>query len=87
MVRFLAVGLALVAIGSATAAPPKADAEKSAANRDKVICKQFPTTGSLVETYRSCKTKSEWDRERENLRTLSVSDSCRLRANGGSCGF
>lgn len=60
-------------------------AEKAADRREQVICKRFVETGSLVRGYRTCKTKWEWERERENVRQLSVSDSCRLRANGGEC--
>ena len=86
MVRLLVIGVASVALGTAQAQIPQGrSVERSAEKLDKVLCKQFPTTGSLVETYRTCKTKREWDRERDNLRTLTVMDSCRARANGGSC--
>ncbi|MHC9417496.1 hypothetical protein ACYZX9_02715 [Sphingomonas citri] len=62
-----------------------ADAPERAADaRDKMICKRFVRTGSLVAGYRTCKTKWEWERERENLRQQSISDSCRDRANGGA---
>jgi hypothetical protein len=59
--------------------------EKASDSHDKLICKRFTETGSLVKSYRSCKTKGEWERERDNIRQLSVADSCRLRAEGGAC--
>ena len=86
MVRLFIIGVASAAIGAAPAATPKqSNVERSAENLDKVICKQFAKTGSLVESYRTCKTKREWDRERDNVRALSVSDGCQARAEGGYC--
>jgi hypothetical protein len=46
-------------------------------SRDRIICRRFLRTGSLVDSYRTCKTRAEWDREHENLQQLSVSNSCR----------
>jgi len=83
MIAFLALSLSTAT--AAQAGPrPAADAPEAAAGaRDKIVCKRFLKTGSLVDGYRTCKTKWEWERERENVRQLSVSDSCRDRANGG----
>ena len=53
-------------------------------SRDRVVCRRFLRTGSLVDSYRTCKTNREWQREHENLQRLSATDSCRDRANGGS---
>jgi hypothetical protein len=81
-----AFALALAAASAAPAAPGQKDAPEGAAGaRDKIVCKRFLKTGSLVDGYRTCKTKWEWERERENLRQLNVSDSCQNRANGGGC--
>jgi hypothetical protein len=52
---------------------------------DRVICKRFAKTGSLVASYKDCKTKREWQREREARQQLSVVDSCAARGNGGAC--
>jgi hypothetical protein len=62
--------------------PPKPKTEK-------VICKTFPKTGSLISTYKACKPAREWEREREALtQGAGVSDACRDRANGGgACGL
>jgi hypothetical protein len=78
---------ALAAAGSAAYAMPSGgDASAKADQRDRVICRRFIRTGSLVDGYRTCKTRAEWDREHENLQHFSVSDSCRLRGNGaGGC--
>jgi len=81
---FMAATLALAPM--AAAAAPKMDAPEAASGaRDKIVCKRFLKTGSLVDGYRTCKTKWEWERERENVRDLSVSDSCRNRGTGGAC--
>lgn len=63
-----------------------ADAPERAADAmGRLVCKRFIRTGSLVSGYKECKSKREWEKERENLRQLNVSDSCRSRAEGGGC--
>jgi hypothetical protein len=86
MFRSLAFASMLLITASAVAAPKTDAAEKAADDRDKVICKRFLETGSLVRGYKTCKTKWEWERERENLRSVNVSDSCANRGSGGPCG-
>ena len=76
---------ALAAAGPASAGPP-ARSSNAADPAEKMICKRFVRTGSLVDGYKTCKTKREWDREHENLQHLDLVDSCRLRGQGGSCG-
>ena len=80
------VSAAMIAATSPVlAAPPSADSpERAADDGDKVICKRFIKTGTLAGRYRTCKTKAEWERERDNIRQLNVSDSCRDRGNGGA---
>jgi hypothetical protein len=60
--------------GTATGASAKA-----ADPRSHIVCRRFVRTGSLVDGYRICKTRGEWDREQENVRQFSVSDSCSTR--------
>ena len=80
------LGAALLVATAAQAAPPRADApEKAADARDKIVCKRFAKTGSLVDGYRTCKTKWEWERERENIRQFNVVNSCRSSGSGVSC--
>ena len=64
--------------------PRPSRTETAAAPADKIICRRFQRTGSLADSYKTCKTKHEWDRERENVRQFSVTDSCRDRGNGGA---
>ncbi|MEG3177198.1 hypothetical protein U1872_13225 [Sphingomonas sp. RB3P16] len=65
---------------------PASAAKPSALSPDKVICKQAVVTGSLINTSKICKTRREWDEQRENVRTLlSGSASCRNLGNSGSC--
>jgi hypothetical protein len=61
-------------------------AKQSANDPDKVICRRFAVTGSLVSSYKTCKTRREWDSEHAALRaTGPASDSCRNSGNGGPC--
>ena len=57
--------------------------EKAAGNPDKVVCKRFVRIGSLADSYRTCKTKREWERERENARTVNWTNPCNTQS--GSC--
>lgn len=77
----------LVAQAPATQGARASDATEHAADpQDKVICKRFEETGSLVGNYRVCKTKREWERGRDNIRAGGPGvDSCGARANGGPC--
>jgi hypothetical protein len=78
--------LALACAPAVEAAPRRAvdAAEKAAGNPDKVVCKRFTQVGSLVASYRTCKTKREWERERDNLRTQNYSTPCRS-AESATC--
>ena len=79
--------LALAAIGAAATAAhavPSGDGVSAKADqRDRIICRRFVRTGSLVDGYRTCKTRAEWDREHENLQHLEVANSCRMES--GNC--
>lgn len=74
-------------VAAAPAAPaPSATPTASADARNKIVCKRFLETGSLVKSYKTCKTNAEWQQERANIRqNLDVSNSCRALANGGAC--
>jgi hypothetical protein len=76
-------GLSLIAVGPAFAADSRKPSTVATPS-DKMICKRFLRIGSLVDGYRTCKTKHEWDREHDNVQKLQVVDSCRDRANGGA---
>ena len=68
------------AASAAYAAPVVSGTSAKAADpRSQIICRRFVRTGSLVDGYRVCKTRGEWDREQENVRQFSVSDSCSTR--------
>ena len=74
---------AAFSIVTAAQAAEQAKQSTASAPGDKIICKRFTRIGTLAGTYRTCKTKKEWDREHQNIRQLEVTDSCRDRANGG----
>jgi hypothetical protein len=74
----LLLTLLVAAPGQVPDKPSKREvAERSADPADKVICKRFQRIGTLVGTERVCKTKRDWDRER---------DALRQQGNGGACG-
>lgn len=78
--------LIIASLASAAAAElPRREVENSADPRDKVICKRYVETGSLVRSYRTCRTKADWDRQRDIARQTSNQNSCSLLAEGGSC--
>jgi hypothetical protein len=74
---------ALVAGGAVAA--PRSDVERPSDSGDKVICKRFAKTGSLVDNYRTCKTRAQWIRDREDLRQRMAAESCTNRGNGDGC--
>lgn len=86
MNRFVTLTIACVlgASAAAVAAPQPADApEQPADPNEKIVCKTFTRIGTLASRYRTCKTKGEWQRERDNLRQVNIIDSCRSRGSGG----
>jgi hypothetical protein len=57
----------------ADAGSPRA---RSANPQDKMICRSFPAIGSLVSRNRVCKTKAEWQKDRDLLRERVGVNSC-----------
>jgi len=83
--RLLILASALVFATAAAAKPAPVDApERAAGPADKIVCKRFTRTGTLSGSYRTCKTKREWERERDNVRQLNPTASCRSSV-GGTC--
>jgi hypothetical protein len=89
MKAIVALALACVVAGATAAqsAPREADTPQRAADPgNKIVCKTFTRIGSLADRYRTCKTTSEWQRERDNLRELDKAYSCRqLDAKAEPC--
>jgi hypothetical protein len=87
MHRFVALAVAglLTASAAAESAPRPGDPpEQPADPNEKVVCKTFTRIGTLASRYRTCKTKGEWQRERDNLRQVNITDSCSTRGQMGS---
>ena len=85
MKHIVAIALVSLAATSAHALPSEGRASaEGEASRDRVTCRRFLRTGSLVDSYRTCKTNREWQREHENIQHLSVSDSCGMRGENAS---
>lgn len=86
MMGSFGIVLALAAAAASQGAPPKDAAERSADPLDKVICKRFTETGSLVKGKRVCKTKREWENERDAaVRSMTTGGACGNAGNGGIC--
>jgi hypothetical protein len=87
MIRLMAVVLlatatAAIAAQPNTAAPDPANKPEQAGDKgDRMICKRLPVTGSLVSSYRSCKTKREWENVRDNRTTMNAINTCGLAGN------
>ena len=82
--------VSLIALAAAAADVPAAvPPDPHHPRTEKVICKTFQKTGSLVQRYKACKSAKDWAREHDQVReNNSLSDSCRDRANGGGgCAF
>lgn len=73
MHRFTVLALLLAVAAPAAQAKTKDAPEKAVDAADKVICKRFTKTGSLVDSERVCKTKAEWQRDRDELRSINQS--------------
>jgi hypothetical protein len=85
---FLFILLVAVApVQSPTGARAADQGERSAEDRSRVICKKFPETGSLVKTYRVCKTKAEWELGRDRVREGMSNNPASCRSAGGACGL
>lgn len=71
--------LAAPQAAQATAAPKISEA-------DKIICKRSIETGSLVRGVRTCKTKRDWERDRDIAKSnLTVGNGCRELNGTGGC--
>ena len=65
--------------------PNRRPIQEAAGPGDEIICRRFLRTGTLADYYRVCKSRSEWERERRNIRQgINQVDACRDRANGGA---
>jgi hypothetical protein len=79
VVTFALAGLLAGATAAQSTPRQGVDAPETAAgNPDKIVCKRFVKVGSLVDGYRTCKTKKEWERERAEHQDLSRAYSCRV---------
>jgi hypothetical protein len=84
MVRLIAAVAVFTLSSGAAAAQTRKDTDK-VSDAAKPICKRFLETGSLVKGYRVCKTKAEWDRERDNIRNNANTSSACSSGESGRC--
>lgn len=78
MVVALAIGspvCAAPAIGQASKPDPKPNVTPAKKDADKIVCRTFPVTGSLVQTKRLCAPQHDWD----------LAYQLRRESTGGSC--
>ena len=91
MSRMIAAATLVMALSVAVPAgaeKPRRDApEKASDSGDKMVCKKFADTGSLVSTHRVCKTKTEWQRDRDAVRQNATSSGgCNNLGDIRGCG-
>lgn len=88
--RFVFALILVISIAAPAAAAPQNGqndvGEKAADPGSKTICKRFIRTGSLVDGYRVCKTKDEWQRERDLIGRQTNGASCQNTGIGNTCG-
>ena len=81
--------LLLAAAAPVFAATPASDqeaqGEKASDDKDKMVCKRFADTGSLVSSHRICKPKRDWERSRANSTSMNAANSCATSGAGIPC--
>lgn len=86
MMRIAAALLALTSTAVVAQPHPTPAAKPTDKGANTVVCKRFIRTGSLVDGYRECKSKADWQRERNAVRAPSSSiDSCRRSDSAIGC--
>jgi len=76
LVIALAIAAPAIAAQGDDPTDPAYKPERAADKADRMICKRFTETGSLVSTYRSCKTKREWENVRDNRTSMNSVGNC-----------
>ena len=85
MLAFLVIALLAAGDAGSQGSRTADEGERASDAPEKVICKRFTETGSLVRAQRVCKTKRDWDRERAVIRSAPTMDSCSVRGEAGNC--
>ncbi|MEO5867031.1 MAG: hypothetical protein ABIS14_01370 [Sphingomonas sp.] len=82
----LSIAFLLVAQSSMASAHAVSAGERASDDPNKMICKRFVEIGSLVGTTRTCKTKADWARDREEARSQAAIDACQASSRSDSGG-
>ncbi|GHH16433.1 hypothetical protein E2E30_14115 [Sphingomonas sp. AAP5] len=79
--------LLLLSLTAPDPQPTPAQATKTAATApEKRVCREFPVTGSLVGSQKVCKTRREWDIDRERIRASGLTSGvCGNQGISGNC--
>ena len=77
--------VALPAIAATPSSTEGAQGEKASDDKDKVVCKRFADTGSLVSSHRICKPKRDWERARAESASMNAANSCATSGQGSGC--
>ncbi|SNS70427.1 hypothetical protein SAMN06295912_11320 [Sphingomonas laterariae] len=89
MLRIVFAAALLMAATQASAEPQARESvdapERAGDKEDRIVCKKFNKIGSLVASYKTCKTVREWRRERENIRSNTNIGACGGTAEGAPC--
>ena len=85
-IRTALAGLALAGFSAAHAGPPAQPAKHGAIDPEKMTCKRFIRTGSLIDGYRICKKNKEWNADVDTARQVGESIIKNQCGHDGSCG-
>jgi hypothetical protein len=68
MIKRSLAAIALLAIVAVPASAKEKKASDDTPDTERVVCKTMRATGSRLAGERVCKTKAEWDREKQEAR-------------------
>jgi len=76
--------LALSSMGTGDPPPTSHPRQVAAEDKNKIVCKTWAPTGSLIANSRECRTRHDWDRMRIDTSHIVQGGSCNS-AETGTC--
>ena len=84
--RAALAAFALAGFTAAHAGAPPQPAKPKAFDPEKMVCKRFVRTGSLIDGYRICKKNKEWNADVDTAREAGESIIKNQCGRDGTCG-
>jgi len=72
-----------VAVDDAAAQVRRSSPGRTAGPPDEVVCRRQLRTGTLAAYDRVCRTRGEWQREQDRIRSMNTGETCRANGFGG----